>query len=392
MKKKKISHTLFALVALALLGCSGGGDDSAEEQPDTVKPTLSCPETINIVIDAGLTGTEVTYVTPLGTDNSASPVTTQSAGLASGQLFPIGTTTNSFLVTDASGNTNTCSFDVVVSVPSENEPYKLSGGVDTPTGKKWSKVEDLSDEFNGTSFDDEKWHRNPASDGFGWYGRPPALFESKNVSVSDGNMNVTVEEMASPKNVSGNNYTHGGSIVRSKMTAKPGMYYECRMQANKTVMSSTFWIAFKQNCSSGPVRKLELDIQECVGRFSGSADWAVDYANAFASNTWRHARPCDVSVSVQRPGKTVLTEKNNSRFFVYACWWKSPTEMLFYLDGVYTHSITPATDFDIEGHITMAIETYDWNPIDAENIFSTGSVDDRSTKYDWIRTWELEDE
>ena len=39
---------------------------------------------------------------------------TQTAGLASGSAFPVGTTTNSFEVTDASGNTATCSFDVTV--------------------------------------------------------------------------------------------------------------------------------------------------------------------------------------------------------------------------------------------------------------------------------------
>ena len=40
---------------------------------------------------------------------------TQTSGLPSGSKFPIGTTTNTFKVTDASGNTsNTCSFDVTV--------------------------------------------------------------------------------------------------------------------------------------------------------------------------------------------------------------------------------------------------------------------------------------
>ncbi|HBC05844.1 MAG TPA: hypothetical protein DC015_17025, partial [Aequorivita sp.] len=38
----------------------------------------------------------------------------QTAGLASGETFPIGTTTNTFVVTDASGNTATCSFDVTI--------------------------------------------------------------------------------------------------------------------------------------------------------------------------------------------------------------------------------------------------------------------------------------
>ncbi|WP_162426644.1 glycine-rich protein [Pontibacter pudoricolor] len=39
---------------------------------------------------------------------------TQTAGLASGALFPVGTTTNTFVATDAVGNTSTTSFDVTV--------------------------------------------------------------------------------------------------------------------------------------------------------------------------------------------------------------------------------------------------------------------------------------
>ncbi|MEP0456991.1 HYR domain-containing protein, partial [Nonlabens sp.] len=38
----------------------------------------------------------------------------QTAGLASGSTFPVGTTTNSFTITDRSGNTASCSFDVVI--------------------------------------------------------------------------------------------------------------------------------------------------------------------------------------------------------------------------------------------------------------------------------------
>ena len=45
----------------------------------------------------------MTYVTPVGTDNCAGAVTTRTAGLASGATFPIGVTTVTYLVTDASG-------------------------------------------------------------------------------------------------------------------------------------------------------------------------------------------------------------------------------------------------------------------------------------------------
>ena len=44
----------------------------------------------------------------------SSATVTQTAGLPSGSLFPVGTTTNTFVATDESGNTSTCSFDVVV--------------------------------------------------------------------------------------------------------------------------------------------------------------------------------------------------------------------------------------------------------------------------------------
>ncbi|GIZ09532.1 hypothetical protein [Flavobacterium sp. UMI-01] len=88
--------------------------------------------------------------------------------------------------------------------------------------KKWTKVSELSDEFDGTTFDDNKWHRNPATDGFNCIGRAPGLFESENVTVSNGNLNVTVKKFASPKTVNNTVFTHGGAIIRSKALAKQG--------------------------------------------------------------------------------------------------------------------------------------------------------------------------
>mgnify|MGYP002631138818 FL=1 len=397
MFNKLVRYKLFFMPLLIAIGCSSNDTGENEEvlQPDTTNPSITCPSSIIAFIDTGKNEAVVNYTKPVGTDNLPGTLTTQTAGFASGSSFPMGITTNTFVATDKAGNSTSCSFDIEVKEPSNNLPYALADGVVAPDGKKWVKVASMSDEFEGTTFDDSKWHRSPSTDGFGWIGRPPALFESDNVTVSNGSMNVTVEKFNVSKSVNGINWTHGGAIVRSKNTAKPGYYYECRMQANKTIMSSTFWIAFKQNCNTGPVRKLELDIQECVGRLTNTANWANNFDQIFASNTWRHQRDCDTEVtgSMQSPAKTVLAEKNNSRYFVYGCWWKSPTEILFYLDGKFTHAINnPPADFDLEGHITMAIETYDWNPIDENTIFETGSFDDLSTKYDWVRTWKLENE
>ncbi len=52
-----------------------------------------------------------------------SVIVTQTAGLPSGSLFPVGTTTNTFLATDNSGNMATHSFDVIVT---DNSPPVIS--------------------------------------------------------------------------------------------------------------------------------------------------------------------------------------------------------------------------------------------------------------------------
>jgi hypothetical protein len=81
---------------------------------DTENPVISCPANITVTA-TGPGGTVVNYSNPTFSDNCTGSVLSQTAGLPSGSTFPIGVTTNTFLVTDASGNTNTCSFTVTVS-------------------------------------------------------------------------------------------------------------------------------------------------------------------------------------------------------------------------------------------------------------------------------------
>src|SRR6185436_9833507 len=80
---------------------------------DNEKPTITCNSNIAVNNDAGVCGATVTYSNS-SSDNCPGQTITQTAGLASGSVFPIGVTTNSFKVTDASGNTASCSFTVTV--------------------------------------------------------------------------------------------------------------------------------------------------------------------------------------------------------------------------------------------------------------------------------------
>ncbi|MBK9453129.1 MAG: HYR domain-containing protein [Bacteroidetes bacterium] len=81
---------------------------------DNQAPAITCPANISVNATSGLCSAIVTYTAPVGTDNCPGATTTQTAGLASGATFPSGITTNTFTVTDASGNTTTCSFTVTV--------------------------------------------------------------------------------------------------------------------------------------------------------------------------------------------------------------------------------------------------------------------------------------
>jgi hypothetical protein len=77
---------------------------------------IQCPYDLYFCNDWDKCGAAVYYPEVTGAANCGGPdiTVTQTAGLPSGSLFPVGTTTNSFLLTNATGETATCSFNVYV--------------------------------------------------------------------------------------------------------------------------------------------------------------------------------------------------------------------------------------------------------------------------------------
>ncbi len=267
------------------------------------------------------------------------------------------------------------------------EPFFARGEDPKPAGKVWTAVENMSDEFSGAVLDASKWQSEPVANGWTWNGRPPALFRACNVTVKDGMMKVTVGKLERPLVKKGKTFTHQGAIVRSLNPGELGSYFECRMKANQTVMSSTFWLMTKHDGR----KKLELDIQECVGRTTEKTQpWAKEWDRIFHSNAiHRTNRFNPRKVQLQAHLKT--DTKNWERFYVYGAWWKSADEIRFYLDGQYAYSIHPPIEWDVPAYIQMAIETYDWNPIpDDGGLVEHGTRQERTTQYDWVRTWKLE--
>lgn len=80
---------------------------------DAQNPTIVCPPTVLAGCD-----TVVNYALPVASDNCPGVTTSLISGSASGGVFAPGTTTVTYEAEDASGNTATCSFDVIVDTES----------------------------------------------------------------------------------------------------------------------------------------------------------------------------------------------------------------------------------------------------------------------------------
>ena len=80
---------------------------------DNESPAITCPGNMTVNSSLGICGAVVNFNSPVGTDNCFA-TTTRTVGMASGSTFPIGSTTQTYVVTDASGATATCSFTITV--------------------------------------------------------------------------------------------------------------------------------------------------------------------------------------------------------------------------------------------------------------------------------------
>lgn len=269
----------------------------------------------------------------------------------------------------------------------QSGPYFQHGEDPKPSDKKWKLVKKMSDEFNGDRVDQKKWQIS----GQGWIGRSPGLFQAENIKVKDGKLQVTAKKLPKPIIKNGQTFTHGGGYAGSYAAMKYG-YYECRMKANKTFMSSTFWLINDRSGAPGcNNRTTELDIQECVGEIVNDAEWMINFDQKMNSNTHSRDIPegCDFEKGSNK-SSGAIGGKVYDDYHVYAVWWKSKDEILFFLDGKFQSKVKPPADFNLDMHLRMVVETYNWNLVPADGGMNM-PAEDRTTYYDWVRSWKLAD-
>ncbi|MFI3320068.1 MAG: hypothetical protein SNH01_03720 [Rikenellaceae bacterium] len=264
-------------------------------------------------------------------------------------------------------------------------------GQDPLKSGKWTLVEKVSDEFNGKKLDTNKWTADPQANGWGWLGRVPQLFDPNSVSVKDGSMQILVGKYDKPVEKKSYNrtdtYQYHSALVRSvEADGLMGYYYECRIKMGKTEMGGGFWL--NVHPSVRPQRH-EIDIVECVGAISPHMnDWQrktkwdrVMHSNAI--NTTGQPKNKDANY-------VNIPTLNNENYHVYGAWWKSPKEILCFLDGKHVYTLVPPVDFALPSFVQFSIEMYDWNKIpDDGGLVASLPEKDRIHYFDWVRVWKV---
>ncbi len=248
------------------------------------------------------------------------------------------------------------------------------------SGMRWVIDAATSDEFEADKFNHDKWYN---SDPKSWRGRFPALFTPESMSQSDGKLHITCDKFDKPVAYKGQQWTHRGGHIYSKSELTVGAYAECKMKANKTFMSSTFWlITGRSNRTECDRRTTELDIQECIGFPDKHKK-----TSQMGSNTHSRGIPkgCDVPAG-SKGDFCEMPDKAYKNYHTYAAWWKSPREILFYLDGEYKYTVNPVADFNLPMAVKMVCETYNWSKPPQDGGM-TGTWEERTTSYEWVRCY-----
>ncbi|MEE1673220.1 RICIN domain-containing protein [Agarivorans aestuarii] len=268
-----------------------------------------------------------------------------------------------------------------VNTADPNFPTFVSFTNTTPQGKRWEKVENLSDEFefwNGAKWLKTNWN----------YGNTPVNMLNKNSGVSDGNLWIQAT-----LNADSPNHWFETSRVRSVAKIKFPMYTESRIKVANISAYSTFWL------NNGDINNRdEIDIIEInpVPTCNCQPDfpWKMNSQYFIAKNgsTERNHGNSD--------NRTDLSDENTlqgvlwtEEYHVFGAWWKDEHTVQFYLNGEPVNSVTTQQPFTLEQFIIWDLWSQDSSWVGGlpqkEDLLNNNN---NTMKVDWIRTWKLVNE
>ena len=248
-----------------------------------------------------------------------------------------------------------------------------------PDGYRWEVMEELSDEFDGTELDRDKWHdHNP-----NWVGRVPGKFMPSSVSVRDGHLHIQLEPLVPADG----KFTIAAGTIQSKQKARYG-YYECRMKASRLSASSNFWFVSDDIQLPSGTMKQELIVQFTIGK----SEQHKGYMKSNAMVAFKPNRADSQREKAKKTDRVKLASSVSDDFHTYGFWWVDANTLKFYVDGKYAYTIRPSTKFhdhpfQYPHSINLICETFDWQPLPTDEELTDESKN--TALFDFVRSYRL---
>lgn len=241
------------------------------------------------------------------------------------------------------------------------DSYPLS---DQENKAGWVKYEPMSDEFGGENLDDAKWTLGL----YWWKGRQPALFRDKNVTVSDGELHLTMQKEEVPdkfKKLGYKDYT--SAALHTKVRSSYG-YYEVKAKPMNSAGSSSFWFQKEET----PGWMTEIDVFEISGKTPGFEQKVNMNVHVF--RTPQENEHWSVG------GVWIAPWRLADGYHVYGLEW-TPDEIKFFVDGVVVRTVEN-THWHQPLHLIFDSETMpDWFGMPKDkDLPSTYSIE-------YVRAW-----
>ncbi len=256
-----------------------------------------------------------------------------------------------------------------------------------PSGKKWVKVDKLSDEFSN-GFDDTKWFRS-LWDYPGFSGHNPTAMKAKNAGVTNGNLWIRATD---DKSKADNERWFESCRVQAKTGIKFPMYTESRIRTAHISAYNTFWL------NNGDANdRDEIDIIENNSKPScgcqpnqpwkmGSQYFLVE--NGDVENRQNAFDNRNLSANNPLKGK-----KWNEEFHIFGAHWKDKNTIDLYLDREYAGTLKTTRNFTRDQFIQWDLWTEEANWLGGVANRADLSNSNINTMYiDYVRTFELKDD
>ncbi|RKR14566.1 glycosyl hydrolase family 16 [Maribacter vaceletii] len=261
----------------------------------------------------------------------------------------------------------------------------------TPEGKKWEKVEEMSDEFD--AWDEDKWFNS-----FWNYGNTPVWMREENSFVEDGKLCIKATLRDDPSN------WFQTARVHSKTQISYPMYTECSMKTSSISAFNTFWL------NNGDIdNRDEIDVVENNANPTPECSDQTTKPSNFPWTPWDFPTQMNSQYFIAKSGVTERHEDNfdtrmlsdanpnkdktwDETYHIVGAWWKDARTVQFYLNGEEAGTVTTNQDFtrDLELIFDMwtSTECYLGGLPQKEEL----NNDSKNTmRVDWVRTWKLND-